>query len=483
VKGKKMIVSGLSIGFILLMVIILGCIGLKGPKLLIREPQTPQESSLSYTPPPIPSFNLEMLGGSADRLLSLIRPRVVQVRERVYVAIGFDLANVAMIKTDDGLVIVDSAGSREASARIMKELRKISNQPVKYLIYTHYHPDHTQGAKEIISKDTEIIATRAFLYWIDYQNNLLAERHHRARAIQAGVMAQEYSFKLPIRNPFSGIEVNAEVVMPTITFESSYDFTLGGVRFELFATSGETQDHLAIWMPEERVLFAGDLYYASFPNLSSPMLESRPVLGWAHSLERFIQLEPEYLVLGHTEPLKGKDIIKEHLTNYRDAILYVHNETVRCINEGKSVEQAVAEVKLPERLAKLPYLQELYGRVDWSVRGIYHGYLGWYDGEGTGLNPLPSSYRARELVELAGGADKILARAIELQKNGEHQLCAELCDLVIEANPKDALAHRIKASSMAYLAMSAGNLNTFGFYRSAYAMEMKAIQEAINKGK
>jgi len=213
------------------------------------------------------------------------------------------------------------------------------------------------------------------------------------------------------------------------------------------------------------------------------MLESRPVRGWARSLDRFIKLEPEYLIPSHTQPVEGKKEIAERLADYRDAILYVHNETVRCMNEEKTVDEAVGEIRLPPRLAEKPYLQELYGRVDWSVRGIYHGYRGWYDGRGAGLNPLPPSHKAKELVKLAGGVDKVLARAIELQRNDEHQLCAELCDLVIEANPDEALAHRIKAASMIRLAMGAHNLNTFGFYRSAHALEMQAADEAEQKKK
>jgi alkyl sulfatase BDS1-like metallo-beta-lactamase superfamily hydrolase len=244
------------------------------------------------------------------------------------------------------------------------------------------------------------------------------------------------------------------------------------------ATAGETEDHLAMWMPEDRILFAGDLYYHSFPNLSTPMLESRPVQGWIDSLDRFLELRPAYLVLGHTESLAGADLIAEHLTNYRDAIKYVHDETVRAINEGKTVDEAAAEIKLPDRLADQPYLRELYGRVSWSVRGIYHGYKGWYDGKGTGLDPLPPTFAARELVGLAGGSDKVLARAIELQGAGEHQLAAELCDTVIAANPDDRLAHRIKAESMRYLAFGKANLNCIGFYNSAFSMEMKAAGEA-----
>ena len=111
------------------------------------------------------------------------------------------------------------------------------------------------------------------------------------------------------------------------------------------------------------------------------------------------------------------------------------------------MEEEVRIVRLPAELAQKKQLREGYGRVDWSVRGIYQGETGWYDGYGTGLNPLPPHFLARELANLAGGADKILKRAISLQKSGAHQLIYELCDVVIAANPGD-MKGSMKGSSL-----------------------------------
>lgn len=453
----------------------IGCINFKRPDVVVREPGRPGESAIAYEPPSHSGLSVEMVADVAPMLNQFMSPKVEEKAPGVYVASGYALGNVAMVLTGDGLVIFDSTDNEDVARAIMGEFRKISDQPVRYLVYSHFHPDHTQGSRVFAEEGTEVVATEAFVEWNHYQNEMLAGHHLRARRTQAGAAEEDWAFPLPLpRNPFGGLGDKHVVVPPTITFEREYSFELGGRRFEFFATSGETEDHLAMWLPEDKILFAGDLYYQSFPNLSTPMLESRPVRGWIASLERFIELEPEYLILGHTESLAGRELIKDRLGDYRDAIKHVHDETVRCINEGKTVGEAVAEIKLPERLANKPFLQEYYGRVSWSVRGIYHDYKGWYDGKGSGLNPLPPEYRARELVLLAGGADKLLGRAIELQEAGEHQLCAELCDVAIEANPDDKLAYRIKAESMRQLAFGLPNLNCFGFYRSAYSVNMKA---------
>ena len=456
-----------------------GCLKWKSQKLVVREPEIPGESRLEYTPPAEPKFSAEFMVKYLPLLLDMITPRVVKVTDDIYVAMGYAMGNVTMVITDQGLVIIDTTESEDAARRIFKDFRKITDQPVRYIIYTHFHPDHNQGTRAFYSEGVQILATGEFLHWIHGRNPDLGNRHfQRSLDLLAGAVEPDYAFSLPFRSPFLAAGQTPEVMMPTLTFDQEYTFTLAGKRFELFHTRGETEDHLAVWIPDERALQVGDLYYASFPNLTGIMLEARPVPGWMESLTRFIELQPDYLILGHTRHLKGADLIQEHLRNYREAIQYVYEESLRAINQGKPVHQAVAEIKLPEHLADLPYLQGLYGRVDWSIRGIYQDYTGWYDGGGTKLFPLPPQYQAREIAALAGGADKILARAIALQENDEHQLAAELCDIVIAANPRDQLAHTVKAHSMHYLAMSATNALAIGSYRSAYALHLKAAAEA-----
>jgi alkyl sulfatase BDS1-like metallo-beta-lactamase superfamily hydrolase len=453
-------------------------ITLKKTRPIVREPATPEESTLSYTQPSQPKFQLDTIK-EALKLKAMIKPRIDKITDDIYLARGIALGSVQMVITSEGLVIIDSTESKEAAAEVLAEFRKITDKPIRYLIYAHGHLDHVQGAPVFVkdSPSLEVIATKDCVEFMKKDLEILVEFHMRSRSNQAGLSAPEYARKLPIKSPVRLIREQGGLVWPTIAFDQKYSFTLGGKKFELYHTQGETPDHLMVWLPDERALFSGDLYYESFPNLSTPMLEPRQVKGWYESLDRMIKLNPEYLIPGHTAPITGEENVRETLSNYSAAIRYVYEETLRCINEGKSVEEAVQLVKLPEKLAQLDYLQEYYGRIDWSVRGIYQGIVGWYDGKGTGLNPLPSHIYAREMLSLSGGADKVLARAIELQKAGEHQLVCELCDVVIAANSKDKLAHLIKASSLEYLGYTCGNLNMFGFYRSAAALERQAAEE------
>ncbi len=450
-------------------------ISLKTVKPVVREPDAPGESVLSYTPPPTPKLGLDTLKKLGD-LRKAFTPRVTKITDDIYYASGYALGGVQMVVTDEGVVIIDTTESKDAAREILAEFRKITDKPIRYIIYTHGHVDHVYGSSVFMEEGTDVIATADAVEFLEKDFGWLGEFQSRSRKFQSGRMAPEYSRELPLKSRVRLPERTGEegYVRPTITFDREYLFELGGKKFELFHTIGETPAHLMVWLPDEKALFCGDLYYLSFPNLSTPRLEPRPVRGWYESLERMISMKPEFLIPAHTAAVGGAENISDVLTHHSRAIRYVYEETIKSINEGKTVDEAIAAIKLPDKLAQREHLREVYGRVDWSVRGIYQREIGWYDGRGTKLNPLPPAFRAREMVAIAGGSDRILARAIELQEAGEHQLVCELCDVVLDANPDDKLAHAIQANLLDYLAYTGGNMNMFGFYRSAAALERQA---------
>ncbi len=472
-KAKIIALIELVVIIVLAGALVTQCVSFKKTGPVVREPAAPGESTLSYTPPPPPKFPIEVVK-KLPELRRAFTPTVDKITDDIYLARGFALGSVMMVITDEGLVIIDTTESTDAAGEILERFRRITDKPIRYIIYTHGHPDHFYGAPVFMEDGTRIIATKTAVKFMKKDFGWLKPFQMRSRLNQAGIVAPEFSRKLPVESGIRDFSKRGDPVYPTITFDEEYSFMLGGKKFELYHTTGETPGHLMVWLPDERALFPGDLYYMSFPNLSTPMLEPRPVKGWYDSLERMILMNAEYLVPSHTAAIIGEENVREVLTYHSKAIRYVYGETIKAINEGKTVDEAVHSIKLPPELASRFHLQELYGRVDWSVRGIYQGETGWYDGHGTGLAPLPPRFLARELIKIAGGADKILERAIELQKADEHQLVCELCDVVINANPNDKLARIIKANSLEYLGYQGGNLNMFGFYRSAAALERQA---------
>ena len=114
----------------------------------------------------------------------------------------------------------------------------------------------------------------------------------------------------------------------------------------------------------------------------------RNVSAWVESLNTILRLSPEYLLPGHTGPLLGAQVVRKAVTAYRDGVQYVLDETLKGMNRGLTPDQLVEQVQLPAHLRDVPQLREYYGKVAWTVRSIFSGYLGWFDGNPANLHAL-----------------------------------------------------------------------------------------------
>ncbi|MGB5747761.1 MAG: alkyl sulfatase dimerization domain-containing protein [Desulfobacterales bacterium] len=153
------------------------------------------------------------------------------------------------------------------------------------------------------------------------------------------------------------------------------------------------------------------------------------------------------LVLVHA-PGETPDQIYEVLTNYRDAIQFVHDQTIQLMNKGLTPLEIVERVKLPSHLARQSYLHEYYGTVAWSVRAIFEGYLGWFSGNASDLFPLPQDERAKRLVDLAGGEQRLTEKAHQAVAKEDYQWALELTDQLLRINPDSELVRKLRAAAL-----------------------------------
>lgn len=248
--------------------------------------------------------------------------------------------------------------------------------------------------------------------------------------------------------------------------DETLELDLDGIRVRLTAAPGETDDHIFVWFPQHQVLCCGDNYYESWPNLYAVRGgQYRDVNGWVESLDKMRELKAEYLLPGHTRAVIGRDKVEYTLKAYRDALEYVLTQTLQGMNEGKTPEELVECVKLPEELRDLPFLQEYYGTVEWSVRSIFSGYLGWFDGNPTKLGHMDVKDRAEKTIAMMGGADRILSEAGEALKRGEAQWAAELCGILIDSGQKaSAGAKALKAEALTELGRRQTSANGRHYY-------------------
>ncbi|MEM1418406.1 MAG: alkyl sulfatase dimerization domain-containing protein, partial [Myxococcota bacterium] len=423
-------------------------------------------------------------------------PRIERVGERIFVAIGYDLANTILVRTDEGAVVID-AGMSPARSRVSRDaLLEASPGPVAALVLTHSHIDHIGGAAawtEVAGEDLPIWATKNLVEHFYKQYGVFRRAEAMRGGRQFGWHVSDAAMPCSALGRRIDLEAALEVGvrMPTNTFEGEAAFDVGGLTFELQEAHGETHDQLFVWIPTLGALAPGDNYYRTFPNLYTIRGTSpRPVDDWIESLDRMRRLAPRTLLPSHTAPLEGRERIAEQLTRYRDGIQWVRDQTVRAANRGEPVDRLAARVGLPGELAAEPALAELYGQLDWSARAIYTNELGWFDGRPETLYPVPPRERAERTVRMMGGHEAVLRAANEAREAGELrwslELLAHLRELTLAPTPGDApqdpeRAPALREALEATLeALAAGIANTNGRgYLLESAHELRAGYERL----
>jgi alkyl sulfatase BDS1-like metallo-beta-lactamase superfamily hydrolase len=401
---------------------------------------------------------------------------VIKVTDGVWVAIGYGIANSIMIEGNDGLIIVDTMTTNEEAKEVFAEFRKITKKPVVAVIYTHSHPDHVFGINGFTEgRDVDVYAHETTQYYIDRVVNvirpIISSRSSRMYGSHLGKGVVEHVGLGPCVTLKKDSKLESKV--PNKTFSKQLITTIAGVKLELYHAPGETNDQIFVWLPEKKTLLPGDNFYKAFPNLYTIRGTSyRDVLAWAKSIDLMMDKKPEFLVPSHTRPLKGNKYITSVLTDYRDAIQFVHDQTIKGMNEGLTPDELVGKVKLPQRLKNSPFLQEYYGTVEWSVRSVFAGYLGWFDGNPTTLRPLPPMERAKNYIELAGGKDKLVKEAGIAFKNKKYQWTLELTDYLLRVDPKNEIAKDLRIKALIKRGETDTNPNSRHYYLTS-AMELR----------
>jgi alkyl sulfatase BDS1-like metallo-beta-lactamase superfamily hydrolase len=345
--------------------------------------------------------------------------------------------NIGIIETEEGLVVFDIA-IKQFGKRNFQTLRKMTDKPIKYIIFSHCHFDHAFGFEPFMQeinkkgwKMPEVIA---------HENGIKRfEKYQMLDKYHAWLNAQQFA---SIKTDQDEVVSPHEILKPTIVLkgnDASYSFDLGGVNFEIYHDKGETDDSIWLWVPEKKLIFAGDLMVSSFPNVGNPYKVQRYPKDWAIAMDKMREKKASYLLPGHGQLIEGEEKVDEILSITSEAMHFVHDEVVKRLNEGKWFEQIYHEMLqiFPDKFKDHEILRPVYGCYQFAIHAVYRLYHGWYNtGNPTDLFPAKSDDIAQELLKL-NTPEIYLKHARKLFNEHKLQLALHILDIVIKGLNED----------------------------------------------
>ncbi len=346
--------------------------------------------------------------------------------------------SVTAIRTTEGLVLIDTA-KPDTARRTLEVVRSWDDGPIHTVIFTHGHIDHTSGITVI---DAEADARGWPRPRIVAHRNVARrmQRYADTQGFNSHVQGQQ--FDMP------GYVYPIGQRRPDEVYDEALTLEIGGERIELFHGRGETDDATIVWLPERRVLASGDFVIWVFPNAGNPRKVQRYAAEWALALRRIESLKPAVLIPGHGPVVFGEARIAQMVGDGAAALEHLVRETLGLMNRGASLDEVLHAVRLPDAYLAKPYLLAKYDDPEFLVRGIYHLYGGWFDGDAAHLKPARTAELAAEIAALAGGADRLAERARALSESGRMRLAVALIELAGASAPDD---RRIQADRAAIL--------------------------------
>ncbi|NIK61965.1 alkyl/aryl-sulfatase [Kribbella shirazensis] len=408
------------------------------------------------------------------------RQGLFEVVEGIYQARGFDLSNVTFVEGEAGLVVIDPLLSAETAAAALGLYREHrGDRPIRAVIYTHSHVDHFGGVKGMVSQDDVDAGRVRILAPEGFTEHAVSENVYAGTAMgrRAGYMYGAALARGPRGQVGAGLGQTTST--GTITLIAPTDFisttgqeeTIDGVRMVFqMAPDTEAPSEMLIYFPDRRALCAAEDATHNLHNL----LTLRGALvrdphGWARYLTETIDLfgaDVDVVFASHHWPTWGNEEVVHYLRLQRDLYAYLHDQTLRMLNQGLTGPEIAELIQLPPALENAWHTHGYYGSVSHNVKAIYQRYMGWFDGNPAHLWQHPPVEAATRYVEFMGGADAVVEKARASFDNGDFRWVAEVVNHVVFAQPDHAAARELLADTYEQLGYGCENGTWRSFYLS-----------------
>jgi len=241
-------------------------------------------------------------------------------------------------------------------------------------------------------------------------------------------------------------------IPPTDTFSDKFNLNISGVKMSLGHIGDSSSEQIYVWLPDDQTILIGDNLHGIFPNSRAlgGMKYHNP-MTYVQVIDEFIPLKPQSLILSHVKPVLGTENVRDILVSTRDATQYVYDQTIRGINNGYQIDEISTMIKLPPTLENHPWLAYPKGQIQWNVKQIYYGTVGWYEEDAAFLHPVNLETRSSKIVNGFGGIDNTILEVRNAIKNGEYEWASELVTYVLYVDPENLEAKLLKADTLRVL--------------------------------
>lgn len=373
-----------------------------------------------------PAIARAMLSDAPELVAEARRKMVIEPQGPGLWLIRFPYVNVAVLETRDSLVLFDS-GYAAIGPVLRDVLPTLSKKPLKTIILSHTHVDHSYGARTLVTQSPRptVIASAEM-------------RQAIATDLRLGGSIGRYNNQPLALQPTS----LDDVVVPDVTFEGRRTFHIGGEEITLIHAPGETEDQIWMWLPKRKTIITADYVQGFLPNAGNGKRMQRYVEEWAAALHEMAALKPARLLPMHGAAVQGSAQIGRALTTYATALDHIVAQTITRLNAGDRKDAIAASIDWPERFAKDPLLDPQYNRPADIARMVMKRWTGWWDDVPSHFAALPFEAEAQEALRLAGGLDALDARARALLPT-QPMLAARLADWAYYGAPDTPKALRL----------------------------------------
>jgi len=390
-----------------------------------------------------------------------------EVTDGIYQIRGMDLSNMTLVEGETGVIVIDPLISAECAAAGLALYREHrGDRPVTAVIYTHSHIDHFGGVLGVVDADTDV--------------SIVAPEHFLDHSVSENVYAGGAMLRRGMYYAGAGLSIGTEgavgiglgsgsssgtvgLIAPTLDItHTGQEEVLDGVRMIFQVTPGtEAPSEMNFLFPDRRALCMAENATHNLHNLLTLRgAEVRDARNWSRYIAEAIEMfadGTEVAFASHHWPTWGRDNVVTFLAEQRDLYAYLHDQTLRMMNQGYVGTEIAEMIEMPPALDSAWHTHGYYGSVSHNVKAIYQRYVGWYDGNPAHLWQHPPEAAGARYVEVIGGIDATVAKAEQFADQGDLRFAAELASHAVFAEPNHAAARTVLAEVLTRLGHGSEN--------------------------